>query len=309
MILSASRRTDIPCYYSEWLMNRLRAGYLFTRNPMNPAQIKRIECSPHAVDCIVFWTKDPQPMMKDLDELERMGYPYYFQFTLTPYDNQIERNLRPKSDIESTFIHLSKRVGKQRVVWRYDPIILNESFRIEDHKVQFLRMCDLLGLYTDTVIISFVDLYAKNKKAPIRAIRQEEMAELSVYISETARAHNLVPAACCEGIDLSVYGIQRSACIDQRRIERIIGCPLNIKKDSNQRRECGCCASIDIGAYNTCLNDCVYCYANSSYEAALKRHDHHNPHSDILIGSVLKHETATDKKCVSNRVIQTSLFE
>lgn len=124
MILSASRRTDIPCYYSEWFINRLKAGYVFTRNPMNHAQISRINLSPDIVDCIVFWTKDPANMLDRLHILDEIGYKYYFQFTLTPYGKEIECSLREKSQIIETFIKLSETIGKDKVLWRYDPIIL-----------------------------------------------------------------------------------------------------------------------------------------------------------------------------------------
>lgn len=134
MILSASRRTDIPCYYSEWFMNRIRAGYVLTRNPMNHAQLSLISLSPDAVDCIVFWTKDAKKMLPHLNELDRIGYKYYFQFTLTPYNKTIEKNLRDKMEIEDTFIELSKKIGKERVIWRYDPIILNET--LDNHIIK-----------------------------------------------------------------------------------------------------------------------------------------------------------------------------
>src|SRR5665647_2342080 len=116
MILSASRRTDIPAYYSEWFMNRLQSGYVLTRNPMNHAQISKITLSPDVVDCTVFWTKDPVNMLGKLPLLDKMGYKYYFQFTLTPYGKDIERSLRDKSLIIETFIHLSKIIGKDRVL-------------------------------------------------------------------------------------------------------------------------------------------------------------------------------------------------
>ncbi len=125
MIVSASRRTDIPCYYSDWLINRLKEGFVLTRNPMNYSQVSRISLSPDVVDCIVFWTKDAKNIIPHLKIIDNMGYKYYFQFTLTPYDYTIEKNLRDKKDIVNTFIELSNLIGKERVLWRYDPIILN----------------------------------------------------------------------------------------------------------------------------------------------------------------------------------------
>ena len=309
MILSASRRTDIPCYYPQWMMNRLREGYALTRNPLNPTQLSRVQLTRDVIDCIVFWTKDPAPMLPYLDELDQMGYPYYFQFTLTPYGHDLERNLRPKDEIMETFIALSKRLGRSRIIWRYDPIILNDQLTVAYHKEAFEHMCRRLAPYTDTVTISFVDLYAKIKRAPLRPITREEIEDLSIYIAQTASSHGLQATACCEAIDLSRYGIKRASCIDAARIEQIINCPLDVRKDKNQRAGCGCCESIDIGAYNSCKNDCVYCYANTSLERAEAHFRAHRPNQPLLIGSVGPNEAIRERTIRSNKLAQTSLFD
>lgn len=308
MFLSASRRTDIPCYYSEWFLNRIRAGYVLTRNPMNSAQLYRIPLSPATIDCIVFWTKDAANILPYLDELDGRGYMYYFQFTLTPYDRTLEAKLRPKGNIEDAFIALSKRIGAERVVWRYDPIILNDTIDIGFHKREFLRMCDKLSKYTDTVTVSFVDMYAKLKSPLVRPITPAETGELAAFIGNTAAEHGLRVVACCESGDLRQYGIAQSSCIDKERVERLIGCPLEIKADKNQRAGCGCCESIDIGAYNTCLNGCVYCYANDSVQAASRRHMAHDPSGELLLGKVCEGERVILKETASNKRLQTRLF-
>lgn len=308
MILSASRRTDIPCYYSEWFMNRIRAGYVLTRNPMNHAQLSKISLSPDIVDCIVLWTKDAANMLPHLDELDRLGYRYYFQFTLTPYDRTLEANLRPKAEIEDTFIELSKRIGRRRVVWRYDPIILNDTLDVEYHKTQFMRMCDKLSPYADTVTVSFVDMYPKVKTQLIRPITEDEIAALAAFIGKTSKKCGIRAVACSEKDDFTKYGIERSSCIDRERIEKIIGCRLSVKPDKNQREGCGCFESIDIGAYNTCSNGCVYCYANDSSATTARRHASHNPESELLIGSVLDGERITDRKVKSDKQEQMRLF-
>lgn len=308
MILSASRRTDIPCYYGEWFMNRLREGYVLTRNPMNHAQISRIQLSPEIVDCIVFWTKDAANFLPCLDELDRMGYAFYFQYTLTPYGKELERNLRPKQDIEDTFVALSQRLGRERVVWRYDPIILNDHIGIQYHKTQFSRMCEKLAPFTDTVTISFVDLYSKLHTSLIRKIEMDEMTELASFIGETVAEYGLNAVACCEDLDLTPYGIQRSSCIDKARIEKILGCPLDIKFDRNQRKDCGCCESIDIGAYNTCLNGCVYCYANYSDSSVQRNRLCYVPDSPILCGRVNPDEIIKDRTVRKNRQEQINFL-
>lgn len=308
MILSASRRTDIPCYYSQWFMNRIRAGYVLTRNPMNHAQLSRIRLSQEVVDCIVFWTKDAANLLPYLDELDSLGYKYYFQFTLTPYGKDIEPNLRAKTEIEDTFVKLSKLVGRERVVWRYDPIILNDGIGTEYHRIHFRRMCQKLAPFTDTVTVSFVDIYQKLKTPLVRPLTETETDELAGYIGGTAKEFGLRTVACCEGIDLTKYGIGRSSCIDKKRTEKICGCMLDIDADKNQRPGCGCCESIDIGAYNTCMNGCVYCYANDSPATTNRRHASHDPENELLVGATGDEERITDREVKSNKRDQLKLF-
>lgn len=308
MILSASRRTDVPCYFSDWFINRVREGYALYRNPMNPNQISKVILSPDIVDCIVFWTKDPLNIMDKLNILDEMGYKYYFQFTLTPYDNSVEKWLRSKSDIEETFISLSKLIGKDRVIWRYDPIILNNIYSIEYHKDQFSRMINKLCRYTENVIVSFVDMYSKNITDLIRPISDCEIEEISRFISYQANEFGITAKACCEKLDLSQVGIQRSSCVDKAILEKICNTQLNLKTDKNQRRGCGCCESIDIGVYNTCLNGCIYCYANYSQESIKNNLLRHNQLGELLIGEVGINEEIKVKKLYSNKVTQIDLF-
>lgn len=302
MIISASRRTDIPCHYSEWFMNRIRAGYVITRNPMNPSQVSRIKLSPDTVDCIVFWTKDAAGIIPHLRELDACGYKYYFQFTLTPYGRDIERGLRDKGKISDTFKRLSDMTSPHRVVWRYDPVILNSGITAENHMEWFADMCSSLRDYTERVTVSFVDMYSKLKTDLVRVITEDEIALLSGFIGKTAMEYGLDAYACCEGHDLSRYGIRRAACIDKALIERICGCPLKLPPDKNQREGCGCAASVDIGAYNTCVNGCVYCYANNGDKAVKRRHGAHDPRSETLTGGIEDGIKVTEKAAESNKL-------
>jgi hypothetical protein len=290
MILSASRRTDLPAFYSEWFLNRLRAGFAYTRNPMNRSQVSRIPLSPEVTDCIVFWTKDPAPLMDSLSVIDSMGYHYYFQFTLTPYGKEIEQNLRDKQDIIQTFITLSKTIGKEKVLWRYDPVILNDSLTIAYHQDMFERLCRQLKGFTEICTISFVDLYTKLnqtvKRKLIREITEDEIYKTAGVFSEIGREHGIEIRACSEKIDLTRFGIKAASCIDKQTIEKICGYTIASKPDSNQRPGCGCIQSIDIGVYNTCKNGCIYCYANHSSASIEDNFAKHNPNSEILIGSV-----------------------
>lgn len=299
MILSASRRTDIPGFYSEWFINRLREGYVLTRNPMNRTQVSRIILSPEHIDCIVFWTKDPMNMMDRLSDIETMGYPYYFQFTITPYGRELERNLREKKDIITTFWQLSERIGKDRVIWRYDPILLNNELTMEYHLERFAYLCRQLHGYTNICTISFVDIYSKLSR-PVRenviqAITEEQMHRIAVQFSAIAVGHGIELRACCEAADLTGDGIQPAACIDRAMVERICGHAVSVKKDKNQRPGCGCVQSVDIGAYNTCRNGCIYCYANHSDTSIMNNYRKHDPNSAVLIGTVGSDEKITDR--------------
>jgi hypothetical protein len=269
---------------------------------MNQRQLSRLPLSPELVDCIVFWTKDAHNILPRLKEIDSLGYSYIFQHTLTPYGKKYEPGLRDKTDIEDDFIKLSKRIGRNKVIWRYDPIILDESMDISFHKDSFSRLCEKLSGYTNRVVISYVDLYSKMKKSSVREAGIDEIIELSDFIGGCAREHKLTVSACCEKADLSGFGIEKSSCIDRVLIEEALGCRLDIRKDKNQREGCGCYESIDIGAYDTCPGGCIYCYANRSYETAVKRFSQHEPQGELLFGKVYDNELIKVRKLRSNKL-------
>ncbi|MGI6008059.1 MAG: DUF1848 domain-containing protein [Ruminococcus sp.] len=289
MIISASRRTDIPAFYSEWMIKRLKEEYVLVRNPMNFRQISRVSLSPDVVDGIVFWTKNPLPLMNYLSELEK--YSYYFQFTLTSYGTDMETNLPSKEKILiPAFQRLSESIGRERIVWRYDPIFFTEHYTMEYHLTQFEKMASQLGEYTEKCTISFLDFYRKIsgriKALKIHIPNKKEKIEIVLQFAKIAERYGFIVDACAEEGDYRLYGVNPGSCIDRERLERIIGCGLNVKKDPNQRQDCGCIASIDIGAYNTCDNGCVYCYANHSRFSIQKNRKLHRPDSPLLFGQI-----------------------
>lgn len=301
MILSVSRRTDIPAFYSEWFFNRINEGYFLVRNPMNAYQISRVELSPNVVDCIVFWTKNPKPMLSKLDYLK--DYKYYFQFTLNSYDKSLEPNVPSKKYLINTFIELSERIGKERVIWRYDPIVLTDIFTKEYHYKWFEYIAKKLCNYTNKCVISFLDLYKKTernlKDVKITPLNKVDMEEMAYRFSLIASKYNLTIESCSEEIDLEKLGVDHGKCIDDRLISEIIGCKLKIDKDPNQRDICGCVKSIDMGAYNTCKHGCLYCYANFSKETVTKQLKEHNVKSPLLIGDLDVNEKVSDRKVKS----------
>lgn len=286
MILSVSKRTDIPAFYSNWFFNRIKDGFVLIRNPFNYNQVSKVEITPEVVDCIIFWSKDPKPMIDRLDLIK--DYKYYFQVTITPYDKTIEKNVREKKEIINTFIELSNKIGKEKVIWRYDPIFLSDKYTINYHTRLFNRMCELLSPYTDKCVISFIDSYKKIDKSinknQIKFLSELEMQEIAKEFSIIARKYNLNLETCAEKVDLSEYNISHGACINQQMIQSIIGCKLKDLKKPKERDGCGCYTSIDIGQYDTCLNDCIYCYATRSYDLAKKKYFEHNEYSPMLFG-------------------------
>lgn len=312
MILSASRRTDIPNYYSDWFYQRIKEGYCYVRNPMNAHQISKISLSPEVVDCIVFWTKNPAPMMTHLPELK--DYRYYFQFTLTGYGRDIEPNVpRKKESAIPTFQSLSREIGKEKVIWRYDPILFTEKYTMEYHLFAFSQIAEALCGYTDKCVISFVDIYAKNRKTMerlwLQVFPEKKLKEFAGKLSRIARGHQMEIAACAETMDLSDCGISPNSCIDKGQIEKIIGCKLRGAKDKNQRGECGCMESVEIGAYDTCKNGCLYCYANQSDAQVRSKAELYDVNSPLLCGTVTEQDKITERKMKSLREEQLSLFE
>jgi hypothetical protein len=292
LILSVSRRTDIPLYCSEWFFNRLKAGFVYVRNPMNYNQISEILLDKTAIDCIVFWTKNPKNMISRLVELNE--YNYYFQFTLNPYGEDIELNTAPVKERVEIFEKLSEKIGSEQIIWRYDPVIINDRFDIAYHEKNFKKLAKELNRYTRKCVISFLDPYKKVKlnlkSFAYNEISEEDMLETSKIFTSIAKEFNLEIETCSEKIDLFGIDIKHGKCIDDCLISKIIGQKIKGKKDKNQRKECGCIESIDIGAYNTCINGCLYCYASFNHNLARKNFEQHNPDSPIIFGEVSEEE-------------------
>ena len=312
MIISASRRTDLPTFYSEWLFSRLREEYVYVRNPMNMHQIGKVNLAPSVVDGIVFWTKNPIPMLSRLHEIEK--YNYYFQFTLNPYGKDVEPNVPSKNDvIVPAFMELSKAVGRERVIWRYDPILFNQYYTMEYHRKYFRKLASILSAYTEKCTVSFLDMYRKTERniLPLQVIPEthEQQLDLMFSFSEIAKEYGIYIDTCAEAIDLSGLQIAHACCIDRDRFERLGHCKLAVEKDKNQRQECGCIASIDIGAYNTCKNGCLYCYANYSNTTVAKNAVKHDPDSPLLYGEIEADDVIIERKVQSNIVTQTSIFD
>jgi DNA repair photolyase len=307
MIISASRRTDIPAFYSEWFINRLKEGFLYVRNPINIHQISKIKLTPDVVDFIVFWTKNPEEMLPKLDCLK--DYNYYFQYTLTSYDKDIEGNVPSKGKfLIPTFKKLSDKIGKEKIIWRYDPILLSDKYTINYHSENFEKIAKQLSNYTERCTISFLDFYKKTernlKESHIEQFDVNKKQLLAKIISEIAKEYNLKIDTCSEDIDLSEYGVTHAHCIDSNLMEKLTNYSFNITKDKNQRKECGCVESIDIGAYNTCRHNCKYCYANFHEKQVETNYNCHNPKSPLLYGEISNTKDKITERKVKSIIVR-----
>ena len=302
MILSVSRRTDIPASYdySNWFIDKIRNGYLYVRNPMYPEKVSKITLSPDVIDCIVFWTKNASGMLPHLDELK--DYQYYFQYTLNMYGSEIEPLTKINKDIEN-FKELSKRIGSSRVIWRYDPIAINNDYTVRRYIENFKFLANALKGYTDRVVISFIDMYpctiANTNDLNLREPTEEEMKEIAKEFSKIAKENNMIIESCAEKVNLEEEGINHGHCIDKDFIETLIGYKLTGGKDKSQRKECGCMESVDIGKYDTCLRGCKYCYANNSNDKIINNHKLFSVNSPFLCDVEKDSDIIYDKKMKS----------
>ncbi|MEI0698643.1 DUF1848 domain-containing protein [Brachyspira intermedia] len=296
MIISASRRTDIPSLHTKWFLNRLKEEYLITQNPISKNNFYKIPLNKNIVDIIVFWSKNPN--IDFLKEVRDLGYKFYLHFTITPYDKNIERNIPNKKLLIRNFQTISKLFGKEKIIWRYDPIILNDDFNANYHINNFKNFADSLNGYTDECIFSFVQIYSKIKNN-IKNINDDDKLLLIENIKEISENNNIKLKSCSQDFDnITNIRVEKSACIDKERIQKILGYSIKEKKDKSQRKLCNCIESIDIGMYNTCTNGCIYCYANS--KNILKDYDENN---EILSDkNLIDNENAviTERKIIIN---------
>lgn len=294
LIVSASRRTDIPAYYAAWLMNRIRAGYCLVPNPFNAKQISRVSLAKEDVDAFVFWSKNPEPMLGLLDDLTNRGFVYYFQYTLNDYPRALEPKVPPIERRIETFQALARRLGPLRVVWRYDPIIITSNTGYDFHAATFERLAESLTGATRRVVISVVDLYRKTDRRMTGladkgfridpdAVTSREMRQLLRHISQVAADRGIASFSCAEEHDFAYAGVRPGSCIDCDLITALGG-HVSAKKDSGQRQACRCVKSRDIGINDTCLHGCPYCYSTRNDELARQRHAQHDPRSPVLFG-------------------------
>ena len=292
MIIDTGNRTDIPAFYSEWFMNRIREGFVMVRNPYSAEQVTRYKLDPEVVDALIFTSKNPEPMVKHLFELDRFRMFWYV--TITPYGKSIEPGVPDKHKVIEAFQKISEHVGKHAMSWRYDPIFISDTYSVDYHIDAFERMATELEGYTEQVVISFIDLFEKTKKnfPEAREVVREERLALGKAFAETGRRHNMTVRSCLEGVELAQFGIDVSGCMSQAVIEHALGEKLIVPK-SRHILECECVMGNDIGAYNSCAHFCKYCYANYDKDAVKANMKKHDPGSPFLIGNSMPLDRVT----------------
>jgi hypothetical protein len=293
MIISASRRTDIPAFYGEWFLRRLEEGWCRVPNPFNPKQVATVSLAPDEVDAFVFWTRDPRPFLPVLDVLDRRGDPYTFLFTITGYGPPLEPGAPARDEAVRAFRKLAARLGPDRVVWRYDPIVFGPGLAVDDHREGFAHLARALEGATRSVKISCVDLYRKTRRRMARleageAYLQdpasvEGLGELLEIMGDEAARVGISIETCAEDEVAESHGLRRGRCIDPDLLERVFGLRVPAAKHRGQRPECGCALSRDIGMNDSCLHGCVYCYATASQELAAARHGTHDPKGATML--------------------------
>ncbi len=295
MIISASRRTDIPAFYSEWFINRVRAGWCQVPNPLNYNQLSYVSLKAQDVSAVVFWSKNPRPMLKYLNELDKAGFRYYFQFTLNDYPSILEPRIPQLRERLDTFRELSSRLQSVRVIWRYDPIIISSLTPASFHVEKFSDIAQSLKGYTRRVMVSLVDYYEKTDRR-LSFLEREgikfdrdvqntpEASKLLAKIAEIAKHNDLEIFTCAEQYDYSEIGIPPGRCIDGELINETWSVQVNTTKDPTQRVACLCVVSRDIGVNDTCLHGCPYCYSTRNLTLAERRYLGHDPTSPVMWG-------------------------
>lgn len=309
MIINVSGRTDIPAWYTTWLVNRFKEKFVYVRNPYNERQISCYKLLPELVDCILFCSKNPSPLLPHLGNFN--DFNMYFHVTITPYSTDVEPNVPEYSVVAQSLKSLSKIIGRKNVAWRYDPIFIFKQYDVDFHVRHFAEIAKILCGSVDVCVISFLDMYEKVKRNFPLAMPpdNEEITALAKHFSKIANQYNIKLQTCAEAADLSEFGISSTPCLTTQTLSQITGRNAELSGAVKVLREnCGCLAWRDIGAYDTCPHGCRYCYANSKFAAAVQMYQQHDPASPILCGKITDEDKITLSPQQTFLSSQLSLF-
>lgn len=293
-------------------MTRLRTGLVLVRNPFNRRQVSEIRLDPAVIDYLVLWTKNPAPLLPYVQEIAAMGYPMLLHYTLTACDPCLEPRLPGLDERIAAFHDFAYILGPERVMWRFDPIILTRTLGVDYWLDRFGELAGALRTSTRQCTVSFVSLYAKCRRnlAGVDLVDPDDSVKkkFALQLAALADAHGIRLKACCDKFLLEECGIEQAHCIDALQLGTLLGASLQAKKDPGQRPGCGCIQSIDIGAYDCCAHGCRYCYANTSERTVARNIAAHDPDSPLLIGHLQGDETIRSREMVALRRPQLALF-
>ena len=300
MIVNVGGRTDIVNYYTTWLINRLKEGYVYSRNPLFTNNVSKISLNPKDVDCLMFCSKNYKPIIKYMKDINKK-YRIICHYTITAYEKDVEPNVPTIEESIKTLKELSKIVGKEKVLWRYDPILLTEKYTIQRHIETFEYMAKEISPYVQRCIFSFVEMYKKLKynMPEIIPFTEEDRTKILENIGKIAKKYKLFIQTCGTDENYEKYGIHLSGCTTTEILEKANHVKYKEVKAKGMRKGCHCIPSRDIGAYDTCLNGCKYCYANTRPELAKENIKLHDKNSSILSGDINKTDKITEVKNTS----------
>lgn len=313
MILNTGARTDTVQYFSEWLLKRFEEGYVYTRNPLFPNKVTRYELTPEKIDLVLFCSKNYAPILPRLSEITKC-YNTYFYYTITAYGKDIEPGVPSIEESIDTLIALSKQVGRGRVAWRYDPVLLTQKYTIDVHKKTFEYMAKRLAPYVDRCIFSFVEMYKKIEynMPEVIPLTEEDKKKIAGILGEIAERYGVRIQTCGTNGDYREFGIQPSGCATLEILGRANQIEFKSLKHKGMRTGCHCIESRDVGAYDTCLNGCKYCYANQSPKIARDNFRNHDPNSPILLGHILPTDEivqGVQKSFLKKEIKELTLFD
>lgn len=289
MIVSASRRADIPAHYAPWFMNRATAGWCDVPNPFNARQVSRVSLAPEDVEALVFWTRDPRPLLPHLSRLDGIGLKYLFQFTLVEYPPALHPGMPPLAQRLDAFRRLADSIGPDRVLWRYDPIVLTPVCDTQFHLRNVETLSKVLEGFTKRMTVSLLEPYRKIRKrlaqarVDLLAPRETELSGMLSDLAALAKSRGMEPQSCADEAELAGFGFSAGACVDGELLQRLFGAAPGKGKDKHQRPACRCAPSRDIGMYDACPAGCVYCYATGNFDKARRNFAAHDPLADALL--------------------------
>ena len=311
MIINTGSRTDTVQYYSDWLLKRFKEGFVYSRNPLFPNIVTRYELNPNILDCVVFCSKNYEPILDRLTKITDK-FNTYFHYTITAYGRDIKPNVPTIDESIETLIKLSKIVGKQRIAWRYDPILLTKKYTKQVHYNTFDYMSKRLSPHIDRCIFSFVDMYKKleTNMPEIVILNNNDKIEIAKNIGSIAKKHNMIIQTCATIEDFKQFGILQSGCMTSEILGNANNITFKKVRHSGNRQGCKCIENRNIGDYDTCPNGCKYCYANKNPQIAQENYKKHNPNDLMILGNLKPTDEIqqSNQKSYLENFIQTKLF-